>query len=42
MANFSEYVKWRGDLEFDRDPFNPVDNVIFSLLSYLPMDGIVP
>jgi len=29
-------------LEFDRVPFNPVDNIIFSQLSYLPMEGIVP
>ena len=42
MPNIYEYIKWRGDLEFDRDPFNPVDSAIFSALSYLPMDGIVP
>jgi len=29
-------------LEFDQFPFNPVDNIVFSQLSYLPMDGIVP
>ena len=40
--NLFDYVKWRGDLDFDRFPFNPVDNIIFSQLSYLPMDGIVP
>ena len=42
MATVYEYIKWRGDLEFDRDPFNPVDNLIFSQLSYLPMEEIVP
>ncbi|MCL2832977.1 MAG: DUF2974 domain-containing protein [Treponema sp.] len=42
MPNFYEYLKWRGDLEFSREPFNPVDNAIFSQLSYLPMEGIVP
>ena len=42
MANFYDYIKWRGDLEFERDPFNPVDNAIFSQLAYLPMDDIVP
>ena len=29
-------------MEFDQLPFNPVDNVVFSQLSYLPMEGIVP
>jgi hypothetical protein len=42
MANLFDYISWRGDLEFDRFPFNPVDNIVFSQLSYLPMDGIVP
>ena len=42
MANLFDYVYWRGDLEFSCSPFNPVDNIIFSQLSYLPMDGIVP
>ncbi|MCL2192299.1 MAG: DUF2974 domain-containing protein [Treponema sp.] len=41
MANMFDYVSWRGDLEFDLIPFNPVDNIVFSQLSYLPMDGIV-
>jgi len=42
MATLFDYVSWRGDLDFDRYPFNPVDNIVFSQLSYLPMDGIVP
>jgi len=42
MANLFDYVSWRGDLDFDLIPFNPVDNIVFSQLSYLPMDGIVP
>jgi len=29
-------------LDFDQFPFNPVDNLVFSQLSYLPMDGLVP
>jgi len=29
-------------LGFDQFPFNPVDNIVFSQLSYLPMEGIVP
>jgi len=42
MANLFDYISWRGDLDFDQFPFNPVDNLVFSQLSYLPMDGIVP
>lgn len=42
MATLFDYLAWRGDLSFKQSPFNPVDNVIFSQLSYLPLDGIVP
>ena len=42
MANIFDYLTWRGDLRFTQSPFNPVDNIIFSQLSYLPLDGIVP
>ena len=42
MANIFDYIKWRGDLKFSQSPFNPVDNIVFSQLSYLPMDDIVP
>ena len=41
MANLFDYITWRGDLDFIQSPFNPVDNIIFSQLSYLPFDGIV-
>jgi hypothetical protein len=42
MANVFDYIKWRGDLSFRQAPFNPVDNIILTHLSYLPFDGIVP
>jgi hypothetical protein len=42
MATIFDYLTWRGDLTFKQSPFNPVDNIIFALLSYLPFDGIVP
>ena len=42
MANIFDYISWRGDLDFAQDPLNPVDNIIFSQLSYVPLDGIVP
>jgi hypothetical protein len=42
MANIFDYITWRGDLSFTQSPFNPVDNIIFSQFTYLPLDGIVP
>lgn len=42
MANLFDYLKWRGDLTFKQSPFNPVDNIIFCQLSYLPLDEIAP
>jgi len=42
MANIFDYLSWRGDLDFNASPFNPVDNIIFSQLSYLTLDNIVP
>ena len=37
-----DYVSWRGDLTFEQAPFNEVDSLIFSLLSYVDFKGIVP
>ncbi|MBQ3952003.1 MAG: hypothetical protein II668_05510 [Oscillospiraceae bacterium] len=42
MADIIDYLKWRGDLPFSADPFNDVDNLILSELSYAKFDGIVP
>lgn len=42
MANIFDYIEWRGDLSFKQDPFNEVDNVILSRLSYLSYKEIVP
>ena len=39
--NMNEYLKWRGDLTFDKDPFNKVDNLILAQLAYVDYDGIV-
>ena len=36
-----DYVEWRGDLDFDSSPLNPVDALIFCQLSYLNFDGIL-
>lgn len=32
--NMLDYLEWRGDLPFDRDPLNEVDALILSLISY--------
>lgn len=40
MAGILDYIKWRGDLGFDERPFNDVDNLIFSELSYFNFDEI--
>ncbi|MDR3248238.1 MAG: DUF2974 domain-containing protein, partial [Treponema sp.] len=42
MAGIFDYIAWRGDLSFDKAPFNAVDNIILTHISYLPFDRIVP
>lgn len=42
MGNVLTYLKWRGDLDFSEQPFNEADNMVLSLLSYIPFRGIVP
>jgi hypothetical protein len=42
MPDLFDYLSWRGDLDFTQSPVNPVDFVIFSQLSYLPFEDIVP
>lgn len=39
MPNVMDYLRWRGDLSFARDPFNEVDAVVFANLSYLRLEG---
>lgn len=41
MPNIVDYVIWRGDLTFEKCPFNEIDNLIFSQLSYVDFAGIV-
>lgn len=41
MGSLFDYLNWRGDLSFSQSEFNEVDNMIFSLLSYINFDGIV-
>ena len=42
MANIEDYIKWRGDLSFEQDPFNEVDGLILTQLGYLDLGGVVP
>lgn len=41
MNNIFDYLYWRGDLTFKEEPFNEVDNLIMSLLSYFPLKDVV-
>lgn len=38
MSNVIDYINWRGDLSFEQDPFNEIDNLILSSISYLEID----
>lgn len=42
MANIMDYLEWRGDLSFEADSFNEIDNLILSQLVYVEFAGIVP
>ncbi len=42
MNKIIDYLQWRGDLSFSKDPLNDVDALILSLLSYLPLKEVVP
>ncbi len=41
MSDVFDYLKWRGDLTFEKDKLNEVDALILSRLSYLPFDNIL-
>lgn len=42
MSNLFDYLSWRGDLTFGNAPLCPVDALIFSMVAYMKLDGIVP
>lgn len=42
MANLMDYLDWRGDIPLSAVPFNEVDNLILSELSYLDFTKVVP
>lgn len=37
MSNVSDYLKWRGDLDFSQAPFNDVDNLILAQIAYVDL-----
>lgn len=41
MANIVSYLKWRGDLPLTEYPFQVVDNLVLTYLSYFDFKGIV-
>lgn len=42
MANAIEYLKWRGDLNFEAAPINEIDLFLFSQVSMIDFGGLVP
>lgn len=40
MNTVFEYIKYYKNENFDNCPFNDMDNIVFSILSYLPLDNI--
>ena len=42
MGNIIDYLDWRGDLTFSQAPFNQIDALLLSSLSYANFGGIVP
>lgn len=40
MSNILDYIDWRGDLSLKESPFNEVDSLILSQLSFLDLAGI--
>ena len=42
MADFFDYLEWRGDLSFESAPFNKIDALLLSQISYSLFDGVVP
>ncbi|WP_297815063.1 Mbeg1-like protein [uncultured Lactobacillus sp.] len=41
MPKLLDYIRWRGDLSFEVEPFNSVDAALFAHLIYLPYDSSV-
>ena len=42
MADFFDYLNWRGDLSFETVPFNKIDALLLAHVTYSIFDGVVP
>jgi len=42
ISTINDYLHWRGDLTFDKDPFNEVDSVILSMACFMDFQDVVP
>ncbi len=42
MDNIITYLRWRGDLTFESNPFSEVDNLILSEFVYIDLKEVVP
>lgn len=42
MSNMFDYLEWRGDLSFGSVSLCPADTLIFSMLPYVRLEGILP
>ena len=42
MSDLFDYLAWRGDIPMSQAPFNPVDGLILSILSYVHFENLVP
>ena len=40
MSDCFDYLEWRGDLSFSADPFNEIDGMLLSRISYMPFELI--
>ena len=40
MGNIIDYLSWRGDVPFSVSPWNAVDGLLLSVLSYLDFHGV--
>lgn len=42
MKDLFDYLDWRGDLTFGNVPLCPIDALVFSVLSYVRLEGFIP
>ena len=42
MADFFDYLNWRGDLSFEQVPFCKIDALLLAHVTYSIFDGVVP